>query len=608
MGRGRVSEKERVATWQGRVTAANKVYSAWEDKYKCDQCEEYYEGHQWPDDEEGKYTINLVFPTVEIKIPSLFFNNPRVKINPRPARSDDPMSRVSERAKLQQDTVNTFLSDRNVGLRAESQLSLKESFWRFGVLEVGYTGDYIDNPNAGKPLLLDDDSPMKDANGNEVMQPARIPKSEQLYIKRIPAKQWRVSAHSKNILHQNDWCGYFEWHYPDDVRRNKFYENTSTLKRNASLKDEVSPSPSDDQDEDAKHRDMIKIWKIWDLRARVRYVFQDGAEKFFVDGKKFSFLPFADLRHHQRTDSWYPIPPIFNWISPQDELNETREMQRVHRKRFYRRYLVSDSVDDKECQKLETGGDGVYIKVPKATAEGTIVPVQDAPLDPAVARNVPQSKDDLREISGVPSEQRGIAQSETATQANIIDVRSQIRDSYGRQQVAEWMSAVGMIVLVTIRKRMALPFWIKVSVDPTGPQAVEEALRVAEIWKEITSEDLGDLNLDITVDTNDLSPVSKEQERNNFFQGLATMTNPQFAPILAVSDVLMRKALSFFDISSETDVQEIKRAVAINMMIQMQAMAAKNGMPGLAQNPGPGPTPGNPAIAKQIEAQVPRVA
>lgn len=600
----RVSDKDRVKSWQQRVDAANKVYGAWEDLYRCDLCEEYYEGHQWPDEEEGKYTINLVFPTVELKIPSLFFNTPRVKITPKPAHSDDLGSKAADRAKLQQDTVNTFMGDRTVGLRDETLVALKESFWRFGVLEVGHTADFIDNPNVGKPVLKDDDTPMLDKEGKEIPQPSRILKREQLYVKRIPANSWRVSAHSKQRLEQCDWCGYYEYHYPEDLRRNKRYQNTATLKRNATVKAESLPPSTDNDDEMAQYRDMVKIWKIWDIRQNKRYVWADGGEKFLLDGETVDYLPFAALKHHDRSNSWYPIPPIFNWISPQDELNETRDMQKVHRKRFKRRYMKSEAVEDKEMQKLEDGEDGTWITVPKASADGVIVPIQDAPLDQAVARNVPQSREDLREISGEGGEQRGIPESETATQANIINVRSQIRESFSRQQIGNWMAQVGLLILFTVHKHLALPIWIKISVDPTGPNAVPEALKVAETWKEITSKDLGDLNLDVTVDVSTLSPLSREQERNNFFQGLTVMTNPQFAPILAVSDTLMRKALSFFDISGETEVQEIKRAVAINMMLQMQALAAKNGIPGVNPNPAPGPTPDNPDIARQIGKQI----
>ena len=352
---------------------------------------------------------------------------------------------------------------------------------------------------------------------------------------------------------------------------------------------------------------MVKVWKIWDLRTKKRYIWPDSGEKFFVDGKPFNVLPFADLRFHERMNKWYPVPPIFNWISPQDELNETREMQRVHRKRMYRRYLKSPSITDEQMGELEDGGDGAYIE----GKDGDIVPVPDAPLDRAIDLNVPQTREDFREITGVSGDQRGVTDTETATQANIVESRAQIREDFGRTQVANYLAQIASIALLTIRENMALPIWVKTSVDPFSPAIADETARVVGLWTQIQAEELGDYNFDVMVDVASLSPLGEEQKRNKFFQGLAVLGNPQFSGLLLGSDILLRKALQYFDIVTEREIQEVKKALMMNMMMQAKAAAAQaggtaGGQDGIPRAPGNGPDASQLAmqVAKQASGGV----
>ena len=600
----RTSEKDKVKSWQKKVASAGKAYRKWEDQFRCKQLEEYYEGKQWEEETQDlsqqKYTINLVFPTVEIKVPSLMFYRPMIKIRPKPTRSDDSFSTAEVRAKLQEDTVNTIIQDRRLNFQFETTMALRESFARFGVIEVGYTADIIDNPLLRKPELTDEEKGMTEAA-------PQIVQDERIFIKRIPADHFRVSVSSKNKLDRNDWCGYYEDHFISDIKANPQYRNTASLKRSGTIDREYGGGEYDpdemDEEGNAKQRDTIRLWKIWDLRSMTKYVFSENGEKFFKE-EPFEYLTFAVFKQYERRTDFYPVPPIFQWLHPQNELNETREMQRVHRRRFYRRYTYLDgAIDKEEIEKLETGGDGVYAR---ANRQDPLQPVPDAPLDMAVVRSIPESKADFREISGVSDEQRGVSDADTtATQANIVDVRSRIRDSYQRQNVAGWLGEIAWLILKTVRDKMALPMWIKLNTDPAGPNAMAEAAGVAEAWKLITAEELGEIEYDVTVDMQSLTPVSNELEAQRWNQVLSLMGNPQMVAVLAGSDVLLRKTLSYYDIRSEKEVVEIKKAMmAIMAMLAAAAAAKAGGGPGGPQEPGPGATPGNEAIAQQIQAQI----
>jgi hypothetical protein len=598
----RERRSDKLKRWKRRVSAANKAYERWEERYNCKKLEDYYLGRQWAEDEErDKYTINLIYPTVEIRKPSLVFHRPVFRVEPRPPFVDEGGSLEAEKARLREDTLQTLISSRSLRFEETTALCVHEAHFRFGVVEVGYAATFIDNPNAGKPMLRDGEEMLLDERGEPVLEPDSVPEDERLYLKRIPATRFRVPSNSRNALEENDWVGYYEWRYLSDVKADPLLRNTAGLRASARLAGDwdVPEEDSEDEDEAAKARDMVKVWKIWDLRARKRHIFAEGHDKFFLEDEPFDFLPFAALKFHEILDDWYPLPLVFNWTSPQDELNETREMQRVHRRRFYRRYLYLDgSIDEGELQKLETGGDGTYARTNTHPGEA-LVPVPDAPLDAAVVRNIPLTKEDFREISGISGEQRGVSESQTATQANIINARSMIRENQGRKHVGDWLGRIGFLILRTIEERMTLPFWIRMNTVEAGD--IEEKVRVAVVWKEIASGDLGSLNYEVSVDLDALSPVALEAQRSAWVEVMGMLQNPGFVAMLGMSDVILRRTLEFYNIRSEADVLEIQRVAQQMLQMMQQGMGGGGGQAAAGETPAV-PAPGD--ILGQLAAQV----
>ena len=620
----RKSDAERVKVWTERLEAADKCYKKWNDKYKCDILYKYYLGHQWREgtDENGKlkYTINMIFPTIESQLPSQLFYHPRFKIKARPSHTQTPGSTADARAQLQEETLNYFVRDKRLAFKQETFDSLLESYFSFGAIEVGYSGNFADNPNAGKPVLKENsDQPMTDSEGKAVMNPSQLLMAERVYFKRIPAEQFRVAPTSKSRqLSRCDWYAYFEWHHPEDLKRNKKYKNTSNVRTTGKLDSDTSPSTYSDADEESKVRSMAKVWKIYDLRAKVKYVLAEGNDKFLLDGEPMDLwedgtpvLQHAILMRHPRLYDFYPLPAVYNWISPQDELNETRDMQRIHRKRFLRKYwaLVSGFESQEEIAKLEQPIDGLIVRV---TKENPVGPIPDAPLDPTVVRNIPQTKEDFREISGNPAEHRGIAEAETATQANIIDNESRIRDNKSRDNVADWLAEIGRIALYQLRKKMALPQWIQINVDTAAQIGMQlQAVKIQGEWANIQREDLDGVDTEVDVDVTSMAPKSEMQERDSWLAALGLITDPVRGPVLLANDILLRKTMAFFDLRDDQELQALKQfgimALQMAMAAQMAQAGVKGGggggpQPNQAQ---PGPTPSNGEIQGQLAQQMP---
>lgn len=601
---GRPADKDRLKKWFGRINSAERCYKKWQEKFRTEELEGFYDGTgHWSEDEltDGKkrYAVNLCFPTVETKLPSMLFYRPRARVESQPTRSDDMGSTMDRRTMLREATVNTFIAKEEVGFEEATSLALLEAHYRFGVVEVGYSADFIDNPNAGKPILKEGVE-VKDERGEAILTPEKTIKSEGIYVKRIPAKQFRVALHGKNRLEHNDWCGYFEWVYTEDIKRNKRYSNTHGLKATGKISKDYDTETTEDGED---RSGMSKLWKIWDLRARKRYDFVEGGEKFLLE-EPYDLLPFRILKFHHQLDEFYPIPPLHQWRDVQRALNWTRNKQLEYMSHNDRKYTYVDgTIDEPEIRKLETGGDMAYAKQNSGTNGSALIPVPIPPSDRTLQNNVALTKDDFFHVTGVSAEQRGVAEAETATQASLVDVNSRIRDNHYRVIVAKWLASIADLMLRTIQLRMALPYWIEINVDPLGEAAIQEAMNVAAAWQEITSEELGDQCYEVSVDIESLSPVTEDLRRNQWMTLLGIMSNPGAVMFHLASEDVLKKTLSFHGIRSAKEIGSMKEAMMAVMaaLMSQQKPPSGGGAPG---EPGPGALPNGPDMAAQIGAQM----
>jgi hypothetical protein len=338
---------------------------------------------------------------------------------------------------------------------------------------------------------------------------------------------------------------------------------------------------------------MVKLWMIYDLRAKVKHVYAEGHTTLLLEDEPFTVLPFSVLKFFERRNAFYPLPPIYNWLGPQDEINETREMQKVHRRRALRRYLYEGEMDPKELEKLETGPDMTAIKVPRVNPP-TMMPLQDAPLHPSTSgEELAISQNDMNIIAGVTGEQRGSPSSPTATQANIVNARSQVRESHARNMVALWLSDIARVMLLTMREQMTNEFMVKRSVDPfAAPKDPKQLATKAQLWQEISAEEIDELDVDLSIDVSSLSPVAEEAQRNQWMVVLQLLTNAPLASLLftprpeAPDDPspLLRKTLNLNGITSEQEVREIWR---VGREVMNQAAEAAKSAAAIAKTPDP---------------------
>lgn len=628
-------EEDRVKEWQSQLRAADKCHDEWERRFEVKRGEEYFEGKQWgaltDDQARDLYVVNLTLAAVETQKPSLLFQKPQIRMESRPSRKDQLQAAVLEKeAKLSQQAVQTFIDDPDVKFMLNTALAIQDAHFRFGIVEVGYTADFIDNPHAGKPLLptKPDEAgklPPADETTNTdvvdaaaavpqpggVAQPPTVvkPGTEDLFVKWIPADQFRTSLSEKNDLTANDWVAYFEWMRVSDLKANKKYKNTKDLKGTGTLDAKYRDGMATKDEVDAKHG-MVKVWKIWDLRGKVKHVLAEGHQKHLLEGEPWKVFPFADLKFIERLRAYYPIPVVYNWLGPQDEVNEQREHGRTMRRRSRRRYAARvGAIDPVELEKLQNGPDGVTAWEKQ---DGAVRALQEGAVDSSVWRTGLQADQDFVNLTGITGEQRGVAEADSATQASILDARAKLRESAARVKVQNWLASIARLMLLHLREHMVLPFVIKTQLDP-ATATPEETLVTALLWSQITAKDLGSVDMDVTVDLASLSPVSQDAERVTWSQVLALLSNPTILFLFTQSETILRKTLGLYGISSEQEVREIQTLAQV--MVEQQQMAASmaaltGGKGGGAAPLPPGPrtmaagagqTPGGSEMLAQVE-------
>jgi hypothetical protein len=581
-----------VKLWMKRVRAAEKAREEWEGRYEVVRCREYWSGIQRNDPTDGsgdrRAQVNLILPSVRQRIPSLYFYYPFARVVANPAKADTPATQVDDRAQLLQDTANSLLRDPRCGLKEQTLIALKEAHWAFGCVEVGYSADFVDNP-----ALKDVAPALKESETTEGVEskPRKIVRDEWFWTRRIPPRQILVSAPESSVPEENDWIGYWEYQHLEDVKKAPAYSNTNDLK--AGQDEEKRDGETDTAAQD------VKLYKIWDIRTNTRLVLAEGHDQVLLK-VPYERLPLFFLRFEVEPDKFRPIPPIYNLLGAQDEYNDSREFIRLQRKTRVPRYTVmEEGVLPEELDKFEANEPNVWIKRRQNTTGDVISPVMQPNMSDSAVGSLTLSRQEFDQLSGVGAEARGQAASDTATQAAIINQRQSIQESFDRHTVSQWLaSIIRELVLLAIDK-MTLPRWVTINSDPFSPAFQQDAQVIAGLHQQITMQNLqdahDDLRWDITVDVESLSPISEQEKQAQFMQMLNLISNPAVAPLLAMSQPLLKRIMDLSGIKNAKDQGAIQEALMQKAQMEMQMMQAQGGgPPGVAPMPGAPSGPGGP--------------
>ena len=622
------NDADAIKTWRKRITAAKATKEAWEKENRVSTCYDYWRGLQLsqPLDEFGnrKAQVNKIHPEVRNALPSLYFYHPFARVTAQPELADTPGSAIDEAMQLLQDTANHIIRVPSTCFRESTLLALKESFWAIGVAETGYSADFVDDPQAVRPPLKEDKdtdlaNPSKAETPPEMLMDGDVEaalakekesiKSERFFVRFIPAKQVLISVSDKPVINDNDWVGYWEDMSLEDVKASEAYSSTENLKASGSDPDDDDQSKRmRETDESAGTVERVRIFKIWDLRTKERFVIAHNHDKFLMR-KKYKRLPLHFLRFDIDPYHFFPRPPIIAKLGTQDEYNQSREYLRQIRNGTVPRYTYDeDGIDAEQMRKLERNDIGTYVPRKSGTSN-VIEPVQQPSYSENAIQTLTLSDKEFKDVGGVGGDAR-VADTKTATQAKIAEVKDQVQDTFDRQIVADWLSSIIKELLFTAIDRMALEQWVAINVAPDSMYAPMEAQAVAKEYQLITAQKLTQasqlVEWDLTVDVESLSPVSEEEKFQKWMQGLSFIGNPGMAIVFAFAPDLLKYTLKLMGLSSAREQEMI--VGAMTQMAAAQQAAQGQVAPGGGSPPRPpgispmggGAAPGAPSPAGPV--------
>ena len=262
------------------------------------------------------------------------------------------------------------------------------------------------------------------------------------------------------------------------------------------------------------------------------------------------------LKFRHRLDTFYPLPVTYNWKSPQDELNDIREAARVHRRRYVRKYVIAtNSFEEEELNKLQFGGDGAMAETKLSDARAAISPMPNADLGAQHFEGIQTSTNDFDNVAGISAQQRGESTGASATETSIVDKRSTIRESRDRIIVANWLCEIAKVMLLEIKERTTLDFWVKVLIDEANDD--DQLAEISEQWTLITKEEItGDEDFDVNVSVTSLSPVAQQADKSDYIEFLSVL---QQFPIVSMSPHLIRETANKLGYRNENVIRVFQK-------------------------------------------------
>lgn len=619
-----------VRFWEERLNFARRVAEPYLDEYGKNL--DYYVGKQQPVYESQRATRGMV-PNLAMEnmlvvnriLPSLASQNAQImwRVPWWQVTSRRPMTGPND--ETYRDNAEYLL---NFALRAPKndillnmRLCLLGAELAYGALKVTWTPDEGLDPEEGKEELLGQMVIEQDQEtGQQTIDiKGGVPKVDPVtrrpikrgrdkfvidqrqigdYL-RVDWKDWRDLVHDPegaNSFYDHLWIAErMSWSY-EDFMANKMFGNKEDIENAAHFVDEDYSGNWKDlrlyrtdrtygrrSQPGYLQRDRMRIWghQIWDLEKRRTLYMVDGFDKLVADEPIpgwIDFAPYSFTKFNEVPGEWWHYPDVTPARPLAADYNISRSQVFNHRRRFNRKYeILKGKIKSDELEKLKNPDDGTLVE---STQLGSIQPIQDARLDDAVYRDMDRAIMDMSEIVGSSPEARGSSQSDTATQAAIIERHGTSRENDKRSIMARTMGHVGRMALNALQANLDEP----IAVNILGPQG--------QRWQHYIGQAdiVGDY--DTEVDVIELEPHDKQTDRADLLT-LMQILGPE---VVLQSPTMLKRLLTSFRQYDPAAVAELHEIGVMMQMRQMMGASAQGGAGGKEKGgpkpPGRGPEEG----------------
>lgn len=434
----RTSKRDQLAKYRHRLDFSRKWRRDEGYEATWHRLIDLYKGKHFLDNasEEDLIAINMAFSTVNVILPSISVNHPKIALKATKPEFEDT-GIITEAA------VNYWW--RHHDWRRPFRRAVKDflvvghgwvkTSYRFVEEEQPLTDEEfaselearqaeLDTYAAENPDLAGDLPTDEDVAANIV--------STKLVVTEDSAVVERVSPFDVFIDPEATSMDELGWIAQRIVRPLEEVRSDARYSPSARTKAKADMSALSDYDDDRRRRigddvERVTVWEFYDLRKRTVCVFSEVGEGYLIEPQVVPYAfghPFVFLPNYEVPDQFYPIGDLEMIEGPQQELNKTRSQMVNHRKKYARKYLYRETAfDSSGREQLASDEDNVAVPVITDDPLGDVVaPVPIIPLSADLYNHSETIEQDINTITGINEYARGATPEirRTATEAAIM--------------------------------------------------------------------------------------------------------------------------------------------------------------------------------------------
>lgn len=427
-------DARKAGDWDRRWSDFIKIYS---NKYPYEELSEY----------EDIVVPNMVFSTVNVIVPSIAINSPKIMVTANQMEDAGPAEVVEAvvnhqwRAYNVQDQVRAAVKDqviighgwnKVVWVNEEKEVPLSREEFAESVAQALQIKDATLQADPGAvEAFPDDEALIKSLPSKRV----KIVKDQPL-VKRISPFDMFVDPDAKT-LEDARWVAQRSYVPIEVARTNPLWNATvrSRLvkKQKSSARDEVEV---EDSGQDSGEDGFAEIWEFYDLIDMQMCTFGEGTEGYLLDPEDSVFPdghPFVLITNYEVPERFFPIGDVENIFPLQLEIAITRTAQINDRKRGRRITLFREAaLGNQGVEDLRAGKDNVMIPVIKDLPFADVfAQVSSMGLQPEWYRAGEIAMEDINLVSGIAEYVRGGAADirRTATEVGVMQDAANARSS-----------------------------------------------------------------------------------------------------------------------------------------------------------------------------------
>lgn len=393
---------------------------------------------------------NMVFSTVNVIVPSIAINYPKIVVTARSPQFDDAASAVEAAANYYwrrsnvQDEFRAIVKDFSIighgWAKTTWVYETREQEWDIQAYQTEVQQLLMERDQAREQALA---AGMVDDFPDDVAIIKSMPKKQTVVVRDEPTVE-RLSPFDVYVDPDSTRLQNARW-----IAQRMFIPLEVARERkdwNAKARKDLQPAAMSeakkdievmyDGEERSAEADFVVVWEYYDLINHTVCTFAEGCEDYLAKPETIPMPfehPFEMVCNYQVPEKLFPIGDVEAVMPLQMELAMTRTQMISDRKRYRRMYMARpDEIGPNGMDAILGSDDQVIIEVESDRDFADIfAPVATTGLPPEFYNQTAMILDDINLVSGVTEYQRGSVAEvrRTATEASMIQDMSNARSA-----------------------------------------------------------------------------------------------------------------------------------------------------------------------------------